>query len=157
MDQQEISDRLELDQLVVRYAMAIDWKDWDLLDTVFTPDAVLDYSSAGGPDAKGPYPQMRQWLQNALAIFPMTMHHLSKTYVQLDGDRAVCWTKLDNPMGLAVDGDGYFDPDGKGLHTFVTGGMYRDTCVRTSGGWRIAEKFLQAQYTQGGFPASRPV
>ena len=50
MDNQEIADRLEIDQLLVRYVDAIDAKDWDLLDTVFTPDAHLDYSSSGGPE-----------------------------------------------------------------------------------------------------------
>lgn len=156
MDQQEISDRLELEQLVVRYTIGIDRKDWDLLDTVFTPDAILDYSSSA-PDAKGPFPQMKEWLKNALAIFPMTQHLVGKSYVEIDGDRAVCNTLFHNPMGIAVDADGYFDPDGKGLHVFVVGGNYRDTCVRTADGWRIVEKFEQQQFMQGTFPASRPV
>ena len=154
MDIQEIADRLEIDQLIVRYAMAIDWKDWDLLDTVFTPDARLDYSTAA-PDAAGSYPQMKQWLQAALAGFPMTLHHLSKSYVQLDGDRAVCYTKLDNPMSFPVDADGYIDPNGTGLGVMHGGGMYRDTCVRTPEGWRIAEKVLNQQY-QGTMPTPRP-
>ena len=41
MDIQEISDRLEIEQLIVRYTVAIDRKDWDLLDTVFTTETHL--------------------------------------------------------------------------------------------------------------------
>ena len=39
MDITEISDRLEIEQLMVRYIEAIDSKDWGLLDSVFTEDA----------------------------------------------------------------------------------------------------------------------
>ena len=66
MDIREIADRLEIEQLIVRYTIAIDRKDWDLLDTVFTPDAILDYESSA-PDAKGPYPKMK--LMSARILF----------------------------------------------------------------------------------------
>ncbi|MGR7003390.1 nuclear transport factor 2 family protein [Yinghuangia aomiensis] len=36
---QEISDRLEIQDLMVRYSHAVDTQQWDVLDTVFTPDA----------------------------------------------------------------------------------------------------------------------
>ena len=45
----EISDRLQIQALLVRYTKAIDDKDFDLLDQVFTPDAHIDYASSGGP------------------------------------------------------------------------------------------------------------
>ena len=154
MDIGEIADRLEIEQLIVRYTVAIDRKDWNLLDTVFAPDAILDYESSA-PDAKGPYPKMRAWLEQALAMFPMTQHLVGKSYVELDGDRAVCHTLFHNPMGMPVDADGYYDPAGTSLHVFVVGGTYRDTCVRTADGWRIVEKFEQQQFTQGGMPKFR--
>ena len=53
MDIAEISDRLEIEQLMALYVEAIDSKDWDLLDNVFTADAHLDYESSGGPEGKG--------------------------------------------------------------------------------------------------------
>ena len=43
MDIDEISDRLEIEQLMVKYVDAIDDKNWELLDDVFTNDAFLDY------------------------------------------------------------------------------------------------------------------
>jgi len=39
MPLQEMSDRLEIQALLARYAHAIDTRDWDGLDDVFTPDA----------------------------------------------------------------------------------------------------------------------
>ena len=55
MNLDEISDNLEIERLMAKYVDAIDGKDWDLLDEVFTDDAYLDYESSGGPDGKGEY------------------------------------------------------------------------------------------------------
>ena len=38
----EISDRLEIQQLLVDYSTAIDQRRFDDLDKVFTPDAYID-------------------------------------------------------------------------------------------------------------------
>ena len=46
--QRLLVDRLDIDDLLVRYATVIDERRWDDLDSVFTDDAVLDYRSAGG-------------------------------------------------------------------------------------------------------------
>jgi SnoaL-like domain len=39
---EEISDRLEIQQLLVDYSTAIDQRRFDDLDNVFTPDAYID-------------------------------------------------------------------------------------------------------------------
>ena len=39
MTPQEVADRAEIHDVIVRYGWAIDTKDWALLDTVFTDDA----------------------------------------------------------------------------------------------------------------------
>ena len=54
---QEISDRIQIQDLLTRYTNAIDGKDWALLDTCFTPDAHVDYTATGG--IKGAYPEVR--------------------------------------------------------------------------------------------------
>ncbi|MFN3220164.1 MAG: nuclear transport factor 2 family protein [Acidimicrobiales bacterium] len=155
MDITEIGDRLEIGQLLVRYVDAIDTKDWDLLDTVFTPDARLDYTSSGGPDAAGDYPTMKAWLQTQLAMFPMTQHLLGQSAITFEGtgdDRvARCRTLFHNPMGAPVNDAGTFDLEGKGIGVFTVGGWYRDTCVPTSDGWRIAEK-IEDQAFMRDFP-----
>ena len=62
-----VEDRIEIDDLLTRYASAIDSRDWALLDTVFTHDAHLDYRSAGG--VAGEYPEVRRWLADVLPVF----------------------------------------------------------------------------------------
>ena len=50
---QEISDRLEIQQLLVDYSTALDQRRFDDLDAVFTPDAYIDYRVTGGIDGIG--------------------------------------------------------------------------------------------------------
>jgi hypothetical protein len=45
---EEISDRLEIQQLLVDYSTAIDQRRFDDLDKVITPDAYIDLQAAKG-------------------------------------------------------------------------------------------------------------
>jgi 3-phenylpropionate/cinnamic acid dioxygenase small subunit len=139
---QDISDRIEINDLLIRYSKAIDQKDWKLLDTVFTPDAEVDYVSSGG--IKGSYPEARAWLEKALAIFPVTVHYVTNSEVTLSGDRATARTAVYNPMFFK-------NPDGT-LHHFAVGAYYVDELVRTKGGWRIAKRREDQAFMEGGLP-----
>ena len=139
---QEISDRLRINDLLVRYTVCIDNKDWDLLDTVFTPDALVDYTTSGG--IRGPYPEVKAWLQKALALFSMTQHMISNSTVTIDGDQATGRTMVFNPMGMK-------NKEGK-QQLFYVGAYYHDKLVRTEDGWRIAERFEEQAYVDGHLP-----
>jgi len=139
---QEISDRIEIDDLLIRYTKAIDQKDWQLLDTVFTPDAELDYVSSGG--IKGRYPEVRAWLEKALAIFAVTAHYVTNSEVTLQGDRASARTAVYNPMFFG-------NPDGS-MHHFAVGAHYVDELVRTAQGWRIAKRREDQAFLEGALP-----
>lgn len=139
---QEISDRIEINDLLIRYTTAIDDKDWELLDTCFLPDAKVDYVSSGG--IAGAYPDVREWLGKALAAFPMTVHAISNSVIKLDGDTATGKTLVVNPMGFPNE-------DGS-LHIFTVGAYYIDKLVRTPDGWRIAERTETQAYMDGTLP-----
>lgn len=129
---QEISDRLEIQELFARYSFAIDDRDWDALDSVFTPDAVIDYSESGG--AKGSLSEIKAWLPAALERFPMFQHLVATSKIKIDGDMATCRTILFNPMVYKPGGD-------EADQVFFMGLWYRDRLVRTAQGWRIAERY----------------
>jgi len=139
---QEISDRIEIDDLLIRYTKAIDTKDWKLLDTVFTPDAQVDYTSSGG--IKGSYPEARAWLAKALAIFPVTVHYVTNSEVTLAGDRASARTAVYNPM--------FFENPDRTRHHFAVGAYYVDDLVRTAQGWRIAARREDQAFLEGSLP-----
>ena len=104
MDLQQISDRLEIEDVLIRYTRGIDTGEWDKLDTVFTPDAEIDYTESGGiADA---YPTVKPWLAEMLpAFFPKRMHSLHQLDIALDGDEATCSAYFHNPMPMD-DGKG---------------------------------------------------
>ena len=138
----ELSDRLAINDLFIRYTRAIDTKDWSLLDTCFTPDADVDYTATGG--IAGKYPEVRAWLAKALAPFPITVHYITNSIVKIDGDRATARTLVYNPMFFG-------NPDGS-LHDFTVGATYVDELVWTADGWRIAKRGEDAGYMQGSLP-----
>jgi hypothetical protein len=140
----EISDRIQIHDLLVRYTRALDAKDWALLDTCFTPDAHVDYTATGG--AKGSYREVRAWLEKALAPFPITVHYIGNSLVELRGDRANARTLVYNPMFFA-------NPDGS-LHEFTVGATYVDELSWTEAGWRIARRVEEAGFLSGTLPAA---
>ena len=94
----EISDRLEIQQLLVDYSTAIDQRRFDDLDKVFTPDAYIDYRALGGID--GQYPEVKEWLSEVLPNFPVYAHMLGNFSVRIDGDTASSRVICFNPMVL---------------------------------------------------------
>jgi 3-phenylpropionate/cinnamic acid dioxygenase small subunit len=136
MTLQEISDRIEIHDLLVRYSHKIDTKDFDGLDEVFTPDAIIDYTAMGG--AKGTLPEIKDWLKKAMAQFPGHQHMIANSMIELHGDTATGRTMCHNPMVLDR-GDGE-------THTFFCGLWYCDKLVRTPEGWRIQERVEEGSY-----------
>ena len=130
---EEISDRLEIQQLLVDYSTAIDQRRFDDLDNVFTPDAYIDYRALGGID--GRYPEVKQWLSQVLPNFPMYFHMVSNAALKIDGDSANSTIICFNPMQVNL-------PDGKAQVMFL-GLWYHDKFVRTAQGWRMSERVEQ--------------
>jgi SnoaL-like domain len=138
----EISDRLEIQQLMATYSNAIDRRDFDRLDSVFTPDAYIDYRAMGGVD--GRYPEVKAWLGPALKVFPRYYHLVANTEITLEGDTATSRTVCFNPMEVPL-------PQG-GSQVMFLGLWYLDKLVRTPAGWRIRERVEEACY-QHNVPA----
>lgn len=142
MTVQELSDRREIDDLLIRYCHAIDTCDFDLLDTVFTPDAVIDYSAFGHP--RGRYPEIRAFLAGALPGLAHSQHAISTSRVLLDGDRASATTICTNPIGIRR-------PDGSVHHTTYHL-WYVDELVRTPAGWRLATRIERGSHIDNPAP-----
>jgi hypothetical protein len=137
---QELSDRAEINDVLVRYTRAIDADDWDRLDTVFTADAEIDYTESGGIAA--PFAQVKPWLAEMLpAFFPKRMHTLGQVDIALRGDEADVAAYFHNPMP-ASDGQG-----GEKIVEF--GGIYHHTMVRTPDGWRSRKLHEQVVWKRG--------
>jgi hypothetical protein len=125
---EEISDRLEIQQLLVDYSTAIDQRQFDDLDHVFTPDAYIDYRAMGGID--GHYPQVKAWLAEVLPHFAAYAHMLGNFDVRIDGDTASSRTFCFNPMVLG----------GEKKQVLFCGIWYEDQFLRTTEGWRMTRR-----------------
>ncbi|NRB39816.1 MAG: nuclear transport factor 2 family protein [Pseudomonadales bacterium] len=128
---QQISDRLEIKDLIIEYASAVDAKDFDRLDTLFTHDAEIDYSAFGG--AKGNYPEVKQFLQDSLPVFKNYQHMIGNSQIKLDGDKATGEVMCFNPMELQLESD-------QPSNIFFLGFWYIDEYLRVDGSWRISKR-----------------
>ena len=145
-DVQVLTDRLEIESLLTSYAWALDHKQFDGLDDVFTPDAFIDYTSAGG--IKGPFPEVKAWLAQVLPSFSAYQHLVTNKQIELDGDSATSIAGFYNPM-VQTKKDGT-------TSIFFVGGEYHDKLVRTGDGWRIKERVERTVWTDGALPAEPP-
>ena len=142
MNLRTVADRLQIDDLLTSYTRAIDTGDWDRLDTVFTPDAEIDYTSTGG--IAGRYPEVKAWLAENQPLFPRRQHVLGQKEVSLDGEPAVearVTAYFLNPMVL---------PQGDGSERlWEFGGLYHHDLVRSAHGWRSARLVEELCWKRG--------
>jgi 3-phenylpropionate/cinnamic acid dioxygenase small subunit len=136
MSLQEISDRMEIQDLLVAYSYAIDSSDWDALDDVFTPDAYIDYTVFGG--SAGNLEETKKFLAEAMPTFRSFQHMVSTSRIEIDGDTAKVKTICHNPMVMPVGDDA--------VQVFYCGLWYVDDMVRTDAGWRIAKRVEEKSY-----------
>lgn len=132
MDIKEISDRMEIEQLLIDYCHAIDDFDWDALDKVFTPDAIIDYSEM--IPFRGNLAQVKAFLAASMAQTAHCQHIISTSQIRIDGDKAYGRTICTNPMV------------GKDGHLMVVGLWYRDEFRRTAEGWRIVHRYEESSW-----------
>jgi hypothetical protein len=124
---QEISDRMEITDLLARYSAAIDGRQWDELDALFTEDAVIDYTEMGG--VRGSLAEQKAFLAENVPVFPVSQHLAATSTFEIDGDTARVRTICFNPMVVTDE-----------KQVLFCGLWYRDVMVRASDGWRIRER-----------------
>ena len=78
---QEISDRLEIQDLITNYCTVVDKKNWEGYRKIFLEDANVDYSGSGGlsgsVDEVLDYLDMSLGFQKELGFAPTTQHLVS--------------------------------------------------------------------------------
>ena len=119
----DIADRLELHELPGRYGDAIDDRDWDRLDRIFTDDAVFDLTDLGVPLLEG-LDRIKEFM-DVEAQHPRT-HTMTNVYVDETGDGV----KL-NFRIIALLGQGK-----------VGTASYYDDVVKTDAGWRVKHRVV---------------
>src|SRR5512134_218305 len=123
----QLLDERAIVGVCVRYATAIDERDWDRLRSCFLPDAVGIYH-ADRPLIG--YEAIEEAIRTAVTPLSRTQHLVSNFTVFLDGDEATatCYLHAQHVREGVPGGE-----------KFVIAGVYSDRFARTDDGWRIRE------------------
>lgn len=134
---QQLSDRYELTELLSRYATCVDYKNYEELATLFTPDATLDYSAAGG--ASGTVTEVLQWMESVLGMFASTQHLISNPVITVEEDTAKGRFMCFNPMPFP-------GAAGPQQHVMFNGLWYSVSFVKSDQQWKIASLSQEFAY-----------
>ena len=131
-----IEDRLEIQDVIVRYAHGIDGQDDELVASCFTDDA--EASFAGVPAGPGG-PAIAAFLASTMGTPRVqSTHRFTNVAVTLDGDEAEVHSSA---VVYAVRGDP--------VQLRLRGIRYRDRFVRTAAGWRIGRRVHSVSWEGG--------
>jgi hypothetical protein len=121
-------DRLEIAEVIARQSHIIDRGELEMLDTVFTADAIYDMSAAGLPVMKG-VEALRDGALRLGAENPLA-HHVTNVFIARDGgDEA------------EVDSKGFMLTSDDRMRSVT----HHDLLRRTTVGWRIARRTIVPQ------------
>jgi len=118
--------RLDVADLLVRYADCIDRRQWDELGECFTDDCDADYGSIGHWHSAS---EVVDWMRQAHDGAGHTMHRITNQRVTSPADGLAARSYVDALVMFADNQSG----------TRAVG-YYDDQLVRTDSGWRIAAR-----------------
>ena len=128
---QEISDRIEIQDLITNYCSVVDKKNWKGYREIFLEDASVDYSGSGGlsgsVDEVIDYLDASLGFQKELGFAPTTQHLVGNFELTLSKDPAKVRCMLYNPIMLG---------QGEGASAAIFGVWYTFEVVRKKS-WKI--------------------
>jgi 3-phenylpropionate/cinnamic acid dioxygenase small subunit len=138
---QELHDRIALADVLVRFARAIDSRDWETYRLQFAASVEIDYRSLLGGDVL--VVSAENWAKQAsraFAGFQTTQHYISNQVSVIAGDRGVCDAYLCAEHFAQAKDD---------LEFWTLGGTYQAQFQRTEAGWKINALCLTVLWSRG--------
>lgn len=120
-------DERALTALLLRYATALDTRDWTMLRSCFSEDVEADYASFG--KWRGPR-EITEYMQRTHTDLGPTLRRMTNISAHMEGGEVCARSYIDAILtpgkagGLVHRGIGWFD----------------DRLVRTSDGWKISRR-----------------
>jgi hypothetical protein len=121
------ADRAAVHEVLVRYALGLDRRDYALVTSCFDPDALCEYD---GEPVRG-HAELLPYLQQRLNPLLSTHHYITNVVIKIDGNRATagCYAIA----ALLRD-------TGTGVEAMLRGLRYADVLRRDGAGWVITER-----------------
>ena len=138
-----LEDRALISERVIKYAMAVDRRDWKMFADCFTDPVHADYSENGMPAADFARDDLVGIVREALSGFTATQHLSSNHVIEFDEgdpDRAICYSYMYAQHYLEGSEGGEF---------FLLRGSYTNHMLRTADGWRIERLIQHVSWREG--------
>ena len=137
-DLDELASRLEIQNVIAKYAHAVDRRDFETVRSCYHPDAYDDHGRY-----KGGVEGLMDYMERLAAVLNSTYHLMGTPYIVLKGDTA--W----------VETFSIYRRDLKDDMPTLAGIRYADTFERRDGEWRIARRLviLDWEHVAGDLPA----
>jgi len=124
---QVLLDKQEICELLAHYCRGVDRCDDKLLRSIFLPDAMVDYCIF-----EGSAPEFCDWVLNRLKTnYKVTMHRISNTLLEVEGDTAHGETYCCAFHRLMQDGKDF---------DLICGLRYIDRFQKSEGVWKISNR-----------------
>ena len=134
-------DRAEISDVVLRYATAVDSRDWALYRSIFTEQLTVDFSSwSGDPEVTIPVGEWVELVSKTLSGFDATQHLSSNHVISVSDEAATCVSYMVARHYLLEKGE-------RLMHSI--GGHYTNRLIRTEDGWKIARCALTVTWEMG--------
>jgi hypothetical protein len=137
LSREQISDRVEIEDVLTRYCYAVDDREWSVYRGLFTHDAVIDDRVTGG--IQSGVEEHIQYLRRALSKVVLSQHAISTIRIDLSVSSANVRAHCSCPMVV--------DLGEKKTHVFFQGLWYRNLLVRTHEGWKISHLTEEGYWT----------
>jgi hypothetical protein len=132
----QLLDIHQIQQLLLKYAIALDSRELDLMDRLFTKDAKIDLAGTG-VFSVGDYKKMAGGVLPGLEA---TQHFCSPAVIRIEGDKAFtrCYFMAQHARNSLAP-----------QPFIMVAGHYDDELVRADGEWLIAKRTGTATWVDG--------
>lgn len=147
---QALEDHVRIEQLLMRYAAALNTRDADTYVSLFTPDATFELRRAiDEPPFLGPFKGRealrKQWFPDGAGAVDSTgrrpfgaMRHVTTNYeIDVKGDKATV-----HAFFIEIVSNGANTPPGSKPPTIHAMGRYEDELVKVNGQWFFSNRVV---------------
>ena len=136
-----LEDRSEIIEKVIRYAIALDRRDWNAFTSLLTDEIFIDFSEWSGMEPRmWAVNEWAEFARTALNGFAVTQHISPNHVVTIEGDDATCISYMYAQHNL---------PGASGGDTLIMRGYYTNIMKRTPAGWKISKMKQHLTWAEG--------
>lgn len=140
MNSSKTQDYTDIQMLRHRFGRAVDERNWDLFESLFTEDVEADYTAFGAPQSRG-IEAISKLMRHSFRRSEMKSHQIYSNFEIAVGDHTA--TSLSSLLGR------HHIPNFPGGDWFTLHARYHDDLVRTPSGWRLKQLRLEVLFVEG--------